>query len=332
MADSWSDIAASRDSSTVTLRRADAGHPLDLYRGKDWQGNYLFCFHGSVSSSEGMNLPKLGNIDVEVGPLPPGSPATWELCLKLREPANVDIFRALCADLMRATEALGRGDDDAGIEIIVARLRRWQDLLKTRRERTLSLQERIGLFGELLVLRDVFQPTVDCLDAARAWRGPHGDEQDFLYGHWNIEVKTQLASADRAVTVSSEDQLHTSSGGILLCHQSIGVDGQDGSDARSLNELVREVAGFFEDRDTTALDLFHATLMEHGYEELSDYDSETWRLRERSFFEVRDGFPRLVPANLPNGVEGVRYAIRIGACEPFRVTEPGALEWILRGS
>ena len=36
-------------------------------------------------------------------------------------------------------------------------------------------------------------------------------------------------------------------------------------------------------------------------------------------FEVRDGFPRIVPAMLPPGVQKVSYEVLIRDCEPFVV-------------
>jgi hypothetical protein len=44
-----------------------------------------------------------------------------------------------------------------------------------------------------------------------AWRGPFGDEQDFVHGEWIIEIKTQLNTADQRMQISSEAQLDTSS-------------------------------------------------------------------------------------------------------------------------
>jgi hypothetical protein len=44
-----------------------------------------------------------------------------------------------------------------------------------------------------------------------AWRGPFGDEQDFVHGEWIIEIKTQLNTADERMQISSEAQLDTSS-------------------------------------------------------------------------------------------------------------------------
>jgi hypothetical protein len=55
-----------------------------------------------------------------------------------------------------------------------------------------------------------------------------------------------------------------------------------------------------------------------GYAEHPEYD-EGWRLVDRSFYEVREGFPRIVAADLVAGVEQVRYRIRAVDCARFRV-------------
>ena len=161
--------------------------------GRDHEGNYIFSFKGKFAERGLIELPKLATLAIT---LEHREDDLWEFSIRLLEKSHLDIFRALCADLMTATNQLRRSDDHAGVEIMLARLRRWRELLKVRRDKRLSDAQVIGLFGELLLLRDIFLKNLPPLEAVAAWRGPHGDEQDFLFGDWLIELKTQLSSAD----------------------------------------------------------------------------------------------------------------------------------------
>jgi hypothetical protein len=42
-------------------------------------------------------------------------------------------------------------------------------------------------------------------------------------------------------------------------------------------------------------------------------------LDDLDFYEVRDGFPRLVGGTLPGGVSGVEYELSLAHCEEFLV-------------
>ena len=325
MADQWDEISPSDDPETIHLRRADADHPLDLFRGKDHQGNYIFSFKGQFAPHEPAELPKLATLAIT---LEHRGAELWEFSIRLLEKSHVDIFRALCADLMTATDRLSRNDDRAGVDIMLARLRRWQELLKVRRDKRLSGSQVIGLFGELLLLRDTFLTNLPPLEAVGAWRGPHGDEQDFLFGDWLVELKTQLSSADSKLQISSENQLDSTSGQILVCHQKLGIESREAESARTLNSLVTEVDAQLAGSDIGARDRFLATLIEYGYANLPDYDADVWVLNERSYFKVEDSFPRITSADLPAGVEAVQYSIKLESCEGFRASETEAVSWM----
>jgi hypothetical protein len=57
---------------------------------------------------------------------------------------------------MEATAILKTGEDAGAVRIILSALERWQKLLENRKKKSLSLQQQIGLFGELVILRDLF--------------------------------------------------------------------------------------------------------------------------------------------------------------------------------
>lgn len=318
MSDNWQNIRPSDHPSDLRIRRVDPEHPMDFFCGKDYHGNYVFTFRGNIA---GETLPKparLAGIDVTLIDCENG---IWELCLRLLDATQVDIFRALCSNLMSATRSLNRSQDNAGIQIILSRLKRWQELLKARKEKLLSKSQIIGLFGELLFLKDFLLERLSPLDALMTWRGPYGDEQDFLIGSCMIEIKTQLSSSDRKLQISSVDQLDTTSGQIFICYQTLGVAKEQNISAYSLNSLVDEFTGLFIPDYSDAMDMLQSILIEYGYIRREEYDDVRWLLHERTYYNVTDDFPALRAAMLPNGVEDVRYSIKVDACTSFIIEE-----------
>ncbi|MHA7836180.1 MAG: PD-(D/E)XK motif protein, partial [bacterium] len=250
MSELWEAISTPRDATRVSMRRVGASHPFDFFRARDHQGRYLLILEGNFAIRKAESLPTLAGIEIEMTRNESG---TCSLRLTLLERSQTQTFGALCANLIRSTDSLNTHNDEAAVAAVVARLRRWQDLLRNRSEKVLTRPEQIGLFGELLVLRDVFLVHCDAASALSCWRGPESDEQDFIHSGWLIEVKTRLSTADSSVRISSENQLDTVSGSISLCNQRLSISADASPEARSLNGLVEEVRDNVE-ADAVAVD------------------------------------------------------------------------------
>jgi hypothetical protein len=172
--------------------------------------------------------------------------------------------------------------------------------------------------GELLFLRDRALPAIGD-SAISAWRGPYGDEQDFVHAQWIFEIKTQLSTSDQRIYISSESQLDTTSGNIALCYQTLGPSSLDDLNSRSLNDIVDEIKGLLGAQNSSAILQFELALIELNYRKRPEYDELRWVLASRRAYVVGNEFPRITPSNIPVGVEKVTYHIRLEACQPFEV-------------
>lgn len=323
MADQWSDIAPSPNSKTLHLRRADPKHPLDVFRGRDHLGRPVFSYQGSFGPAQPRELPSMAFVEVE---LVHREGMASELLIRLLDQSNVDTFRALCENLCASTEQLNQGDDAQGLAIILMRLHRWQDLLRSKRERRLSHEQLVGLMGELLLLRDVFMPAVGGGAAVSAWRGPLGAEQDFVFQFCHVEVKTQVSTEDGFLHIASEHQLDAGEKNLVLCHQTLGPG--ISVEACSVVRVVEDLQGRLGAVDPTALDRFNGALALFGYEPRPEYDNERWVFTGRTYMGVAGDFPRITPEALRTGVERVGYRIRVSSCQPYRLSESTAMELI----
>lgn len=315
MPENWDSFSRSDRPDEVRIRRADPAHPLDFFYGKDFQGNYVFTLRCRVEGDPPEQPHQLAGIDVHL--YSHGSDQI-ELRLRLLDSAQVDIFKVLCANLMFATQRLDHNQQNAGIQIVLRRLARWQDLLRTRRDNVLSRNQIIGLWGELIVFRDLFLAHLPPSTALNSWRGPFGDEQDFLFNDRLVEVKTQLSSSDRKIQISSAEQLDTVSGEIFLCHQIIGLANTIES-AMSLNELADDVLQLLKKAGASE-EVLLAILLESGYMRRDEYDEEKWMLNERVFYRIDSDFPAIKASCLAAGICDVRYCIRTDAIRSHAVT------------
>ncbi|MGZ2411122.1 putative PD-(D/E)XK family protein DUF4420 [Sphingomonas sp. F9_3S_D5_B_2] len=326
MPDRWADIPPSVDPAEPNLRRADPAHPLDFWRGRDFQGRYIFQLDGHGQLETIGKWPAPAGIDLH--PVPMGQDR-YRLRLILFDEDDRELFRALCVTLLDATSDLTREGDEA-LRIVVSLLFKWQDMLARRKASLLSPQEALGLFGELLFLRDVMLTNMSAAPAVHSWRGPYGDEQDFLFAGTIFEIKTTIATSDRRLRISSEDQLDTTSGPIVLCQQNLSVTTATGDDGRSLGSLVDEIRALV-GTESEARDRLEGGLVAGGYSDRPEYGVDHWLLSERISYHVRDDFPRIVRSMLRPGVEKVRYSIRPDACSQFVIDLNDTLEGLIRG-
>ncbi|MFD6534532.1 PD-(D/E)XK motif protein [Streptomyces sp. NPDC060184] len=227
------------------------------------------------------------------------------------------VFSALLADLLghlASTSAVPAAT-------VTRRIATWQRMLGRGLGQVLGPEERAGLFGELLVLRDFVVRAV-AGNAVASWTGPRGGAKDFLWGRWGLETKTTVSSQRfPRCRIHGEDQLDIGSlTTLLLTHQTLRRD----STGLSLPELIDELR---EHRGLACqLSELEDALLEAGWVESHrrHYEDERWILAGRRFYRVEDGFPSIVSSMLPAGVSGVSYNLDLRLCGPFQVDEATA--------
>lgn len=327
VADAWSDISQSTDPELDNVRRADPQHALDFRRGRDFQGRYLFTLDGICVRPERRDAPPIEGIDIGVAF---GAAEAFRLRMALVDRADVELFHALTLDLMAFTRHLQSSDSQQGLLLVIDRLGRWQRLFRKRRNGVLSPSEALGLAGELLFLRDCLMTRLPVHEAVGSWRGPYGDEQDFVINGTIFEIKTQLSTSDARLFISSENQLDTVSGEISIVHQRLSTSASSAASSFTLNQIVAELQSSVGESET-AREAFEIGLSEAGYMQCPEYDSAAWQLTERLFLLVGPDFPCLRPSNLPPGISNVRYMVSLGACQSFATNGTTLLDRVLNG-
>lgn len=322
--DPWKAIAIPADRNMISAQRAE--HPLNFFRGRDSQGNYLFWLEVSLSSESDnspVELPQFTGMDVTRERFSAGK---WRLLLSLADREAGAIFTALCFDLLDATMHLEPRNSEAGMHTVLGRLDRWHRLFRQARDRILSRPEQIGLAGELLFLTDVVMAHQSELQAIESWRGPLGTPQDFSLPHASAEVK----SGDRAdVHISSEFQLDTLNGPIVLVNQVLKEASSSGSQD-TLFAIVQRVKSKVLGSETAgAIDKLSLLLLEVGYTEREEYDQIPLTLSDRYYFRVDREFPCINTSHTGTAISNVQYKLKLNQCEPWRISEAQAIEILM---
>lgn len=228
------------------------------------------------------------------------------LVLTLARHIDSDLFLGLCETLIGSLRDVA--DPAAALSVALAHLKRWKAFLAGRNARLLSPEEVRGLFGELHILRKLYQDTLAQTAAVDAWCGPDESHQDFIFGDRAVEVKSLSGRERSAVRISSEDQLESLADELFLLTLRL-IDRSNAEEALSLNGVVALITG--ELTDSEAIEQFMSKLADVGYAPLAEYDSPCFVVRDVQVYRVHDDFPRLIRSKLPTGIAKVAYDIRL---------------------
>ena len=233
--------------------------------------------------------------------------------MRCEEEQLSDVFAKVASDV------LGRIESGAGVHRAVEEaLREFRRLL--HKERTSSQDEKtiVGLIGELLTLVEAMEVNPAAING---WHGPDSDRHDFRAGPVTVEVKTSLGADGNRIHVNGMKQFESSiEGSFLIRHVRIEPN-PDG--ALSVPDLVIQVAALAQEQ----------TMLEDKLEKLgyTADNAESWQVNRYALvgataYEVRGGFPRLIPEMLAvewplAGVSAVSYEVDLGAASEYKVDE-----------
>ncbi|MFB4317616.1 PD-(D/E)XK motif protein [Actinomadura sp. 21ATH] len=220
------------------------------------------------------------------------------------------IFCILLADLVERLESPG----PARTATLVRRLESWRRMLGRGFPGVLGIEARFGLFGELLVLREIILPALGPA-AVGAWLGPDGAPRDFQHQDTAVEVKAVGPRNPDLCRIRNERQLDaTGLSNLFLVHHVIGQS----TSGSTLGELLDELRSHSDVHADLAE--FENRLLELGWfdSHRSQYP-ERFVMARRRCYRVAGDFPRITSGDTPPGVSRVSYLVDLSACEQHLV-------------
>jgi hypothetical protein len=292
-------------------RRIEEWSERNLFWITDIKGAYGFNIQSSEPFDDSSAKLRLKGIDI----CKRNNDAGADFFLVLSKNDDWQIFQVLCSDLISA--AINTKSDRAMISAIEARLRRWQQLLKSDLQRQLTIETQMGLFSELLCLRDVIGPQIGLGNAVRKWGGPDSDKQDFVCDASAVEVKSYVSSKGPTVTISSAQQLWSDKESLYLV--AYGLSQSDTGE--TVEDLDKEILVLLE-RDDDARELFEAKVGRYGFvPELNIGELVMFVSDARRFYLISESFPRINPGLLAGEIAAVRYVVDLARCSRFEVAQ-----------
>lgn len=306
----WSTIE--KPTHEFNVRLVSDKHPLKLYWGKDARGGYLFIAQIAGDAAPARkSLPELAGIRMAIAK----AADCARLVLLLNETPNWEIFKALCVDLIHASEAT-KSDAEA-VAVIVHRLVRWHEFLKRERTHLLSPEAIKGLIGELLFLEGRLAPHFGWNLAISFWKGPAGAPQDFAVHDTAVEIKCQSGISKPYIQISSLEQMDAQLPNFYLVVHTLATADPDHEDGFTLNELIERIRIVLNTASDATRELFESLMFQAGYIKLDAYDETRFRCVATRCFKVVDDFPRLTTASVPEGISKVAYQISLESCSAF---------------
>ena len=236
-------------------------------------------------------------------------------CIEQQGHAALDIVINELVDALDAGASIGR------VRLVQNVLAKWRHFWAGVNQATLSMEQHLGLFGELWFLTRWLSPTVGASKAVQMWRGPIGARNDFETKALGIEVKT-TSRVDAAHVIHGLEQLLEPPSGSLFLFSLAVRDEASGSE--NLPRLVDEARSLLVD-DFTGLSQLDSALYSTGYDDrhAPEYSKLLLRVRSEGLYRVTSSFPRLIPSSLaagvPQGISAVSYELRLDAAASWRL-------------
>lgn len=294
-----------KDLDNYKMKRVNSHNKLDIYWAKGIQGNYCLLFRVKDEFS------KFKNIETKEFQT---KSSKDDLIIELIESSNWEIFKIFCDDLILNLEELL--DSNRVSQKLYSRIIEWKNLLQGKLKKILSLEEQMGLFAEVLTLKELVLANDGSVNS---WRGPDKDSQDFLCGNCAIEVKSCLSSKRKLVTISSKYQLETEKQNFFMIFYSLTKT----EIGLNLNQLISETLNLIEVESEKTI--FLKKLLEIGYSfEETEYFS--FNVDSKSYFDINEKFPKLISASINSKIVEVKYKVDLSLCNEFLINENKILE------
>lgn len=326
----FDELSASNGSSGQRIRvRIDKNSPIRLYAACTFPQQNLLLEIGSIEKAYlpiGFTQPRIKGLNISTEAGLSKKDGDLNLLLELQQTDAVDVFVTFVA---RVCEEMDQLEDPIdAVRAVVALVERWREFFSGS-SNLLSEGRQTGLYGELHLVARLNEAGIPLGQIVNAWTGSKRTNQDFEFGDISIEVKSTTAVDATKVNITNIRQLDDTGVDLLLLNRLV-LDARQGVD-KTLPVLVASLRSSISDRAPEVALEFEEKILQAKYrdEHASHYANRSYTERSLDFYEVRDGFPRLLKDKLPTGITNATYEITLESCKSFEISNKQAVS-ILR--
>jgi len=211
-------------------------------------------------------------------------------------------------------------NSDNGVTIVEKINKALKDLIKiAEKEMNLSLMGCMGLFGELLFLKELLNNNDDHTLIIAGWNRPAPANHDFDYDSEAIEIKT-VSKDKTTVKITSEYQLEAPEKKVLYLNL-YRIEAIDGSVMDSLGDLYSEVKGLINNeaaKDEFMSKCINDTLC-YGGPGVITLSYKFILMEEMKYLIDQVRFPRINRNLLPISISNISYRVDLSAIEEFKI-------------
>lgn len=231
------------------------------------------------------------------------------------EEQSEEIFEKLLQNLV---DHILINEDQVLFVVIYSVLDRWHNFFRFKSNKRLSLEEQMGVFGELYYINNwlgKFEEEPPMI--IDAWQGPTKHRVDFVKKNIGIEIKTISPKIRDSIRISNEAQLELSNIIKKIYLYVLKIEDTK-TDGLSIQDLINSIREQLINRSQTSLVRFNDLLLDLYI--LDDvYVDMYFYIHNEETYEVKENFPKIISSDLPIGVSNVSYTIDLSHCIDYKV-------------
>ncbi|WP_457748293.1 PD-(D/E)XK motif protein [Sulfurimonas sp.] len=292
-----------------TQRRVDDELKHNIFWLVDANGKYGFYIDVQTFENDKIDSISLKGISI----LKKEANDRAKLFIGLNNNEDWNIFYTLCKDLIGIAKKYE--NEKLMFNAIEVRLKKWQQFLLKNKTIDFPLYKQMGLFSELMTLRDIIAENSGFDVAVKSWVGANFDKQDFLLDNCIFEIKSYKTSKTPIVNISSANQLYSDKVPLILITYGLTPSQNKGIELKELIEIIEQESLQI---SMELYELFWLKLYEYGY--MSGIETNSFLVDKKMYFNVEEGFPKIIPPMIKSQILDVKYSIDLLQCQKFLIS------------
>ena len=297
-----------KDMQKNMQRRVDEELKHDIYWIVDSNGKYGFYIEAKTFENDKIDTINLKGISI----LKKETDNRAKLFIGLNNNEDWNIFYTLCKDLILIAQKYE--NEKLMFNSIENRLKKWQQFLLKNKTIDFPLHKQMGLFSELISLKNIIAEKKGFDIAIKSWVGANFDKQDFLLDGCIIEIKSYKTSKTPIVNISSANQLYSDKIPLILITYGLTPSQDKGM---QLKKLIEEIEKEAIKISMELYELFWLKLYEYGY--MTGIKTNRFIIDKTMYFNVEEKFPKIIPTMIKSQIVDVKYSIDLLQCQEFAI-------------
>ena len=236
---------------------------------------------------------------------------------------SLELFTMMANDIISSLTVNNLTGDERLLHGFLSRIRAWQEFMQRGKEKLLSPEAEIGLFGELKILEGIIAVGLPAIFVVESWEGPLGGMHDFKIGTGAIEVKSTISVSGFKARISSLDQLdNLLVQPLFLAAVRLALN-NTGHTLPEIIAVLRDILC----NDLEALNIFNSRLIYAGFlDDMSENYTRSFQHVETRILSVTDQFQKLTRGNVGMNIIAARYELELNLVNDGEVPLVDALQ------